>query len=43
MKPKVLDEVRQPLVALEEEYLAAHPGAKVQRLPATKAAKGFGK
>ncbi|KAG2448522.1 hypothetical protein HYH02_006413 [Chlamydomonas schloesseri] len=42
MKPSVLETVRPELVALEEVYLAAHPGAKVQRLAPPKAAKGFG-
>ncbi|KAG2444918.1 hypothetical protein HXX76_001654 [Chlamydomonas incerta] len=42
MKPSVLELVRPELVALEEAYLAANPGAKVQRLAPPKVAKGFG-
>ncbi|GFR39637.1 hypothetical protein Agub_g103, partial [Astrephomene gubernaculifera] len=42
MKPAVLESVRPALVALEEAYLAAHPGAKVVRVPPPKVNKGFG-
>ncbi len=42
MKPAVLETVRPELVALEEGFLAANPGAKINRVPPPKAAKGFG-
>jgi peptide deformylase len=41
MKREVVDSVRSSLVALEDSYAAAHPGVKIQRVPAPKAAKGF--
>jgi hypothetical protein len=41
MKATVLDSVRTSLEALEEEYLTANPGAKIQRIPAMKVKKGF--
>lgn len=43
MKPTELEKVRPRLVELEEAFLAANPGVKVQRLaPQKAAAKGFG-
>ncbi|GLC59551.1 hypothetical protein PLESTB_001499500 [Pleodorina starrii] len=42
MKPAVLETVRPALVAMEEEFLAANPGAKVVRVPPPKVNKGFG-
>jgi len=42
MKPKQLESVREDLVALEDAYLAANPGAKIQRLAPLKVNKGFG-
>lgn len=42
MKPAVLETVRSELVALEEGFLAANPGAKINRVPPPKGAKGFG-
>ncbi len=32
MGPKVLETVKSALVALEEEYLQAHPGDRIQRV-----------
>ncbi len=43
MKSDVLEGARASLVQLEEAFLKANPGAKVQRLPAPKVAKGFQK
>lgn len=49
MKPAALAKVRPAIVALEETYIAAHPGAQVERLPPAAAAgapaakaRGFG-
>ncbi|KXZ55254.1 hypothetical protein GPECTOR_3g393 [Gonium pectorale] len=42
MKPAVVETVRPSLVALEEEFLAAHPEAKIVRVPPPKVNKGFG-
>ena len=42
MKPDQLEKVRAGLVAQEDAYLAAHPGAKIARLPPLKVFKGFG-
>lgn len=43
MKPSELEKIRARLVDLEEAFIAANPGVKVQRVPAQKAAaKGFG-
>jgi hypothetical protein len=33
MAPAVLQTVRKDLVALEEEFAAAHPGVAIQRVP----------
>ncbi|GAX80756.1 hypothetical protein CEUSTIGMA_g8191.t1 [Chlamydomonas eustigma] len=41
MKANVLDSVRTSLQALEEEFLVANPGVKIQRIPAMKVKKGF--
>ncbi len=43
MSKDVLESARAQLVAMEEQYLASNPGAKVQRLAQPKEAKGFGK
>ncbi|GLI60620.1 hypothetical protein VaNZ11_002782 [Volvox africanus] len=42
MKPPVLESVRPALSAMEEEYLAAHPGTSIARVPLAKVKKGFG-
>jgi hypothetical protein len=42
MKPAALAAVRERLVALEEEFIAANPGVAVQRLAPEAAPKGFG-
>lgn len=43
MKPSEVEKIRPRLVELEEAFLAANPGVKVQRVGAAKAAaKGFG-
>lgn len=47
MKPSELEKVRPQLAALEEAFIAAHPGVEVQRVPppgrpAAAKAKGFG-
>ncbi|PNH07846.1 Peptide deformylase 1B, chloroplastic [Tetrabaena socialis] len=42
MKPAVLETVRPALVALEEEFMAAQPAARIVRVPAPKVNKGFG-
>jgi hypothetical protein len=42
MKPPVLETVRPQLLAMEEAFAAAHPGLKIQRMPAAKVSKGFG-
>jgi hypothetical protein len=43
MKPTEVEKIRPRLVELEETFLAANPGVKVQRVGAAKAAaKGFG-
>lgn len=41
MKPAILETVRAPLVEMEETFVAAQPGVKVQRVPAVKINKGF--
>jgi hypothetical protein len=44
MKLTELEKIRARLVELEESFLAANPGVKVQRLaPQKAAAKGFGR
>lgn len=44
MKSAELEKVRPELVALEEAFIAAHPGVPIQRVPPPAAAKtkGFG-
>lgn len=47
MKSGVLETLRPSLVAMEEAYLAANPGAAIQRLPPPNSkvaakSKGFG-
>lgn len=42
MKPAVLDAVRPQLQEMEAAFEAAHPGVKVQKVPAAKVNKGFG-
>lgn len=44
MKQSEVDKIRQGLLDLEEAFISANPGVKVQRLGAPKkaAAKGFG-
>jgi len=41
MKGNALDVIREPLQALEAKYEAENPGVKIQRIPASKAKKGF--
>ena len=41
MKADVLETVREPLKALEDQFTANNPGVKIQRVPAAKAKKGF--
>jgi peptide deformylase len=40
MKAPALDVIREPLLALEEEFISANPGVAVKRIPAPKK-KGF--
>lgn len=43
MKPAEVEKIKSRLVELEETFIAANPGVKVQRLaPPKAAAKGFG-
>jgi hypothetical protein len=45
MKQSELDKIRAGLLALEEQFMAANPGVKIQRLAEAKvkaAPKGFG-
>lgn len=41
MKGIALEEARESLTAMEESFMAANPGAKVQRIPVPKVQKGF--
>jgi len=41
MKPAALSKIRERLVALEEEFIAANPGVEVQRV-APESSKGLG-
>ena len=40
MKADALESVRPALVAMEQAYLAANPGAAIQRVPPPKGAAG---
>ena len=41
MKGAALDAIREPLQDLEAKYVAENPGVKIQRVPESKAKKGF--